>query len=153
MVDSVRVESVEQAGAEVEALFAALDKEMLERYPEPSLHPVAPEQAGVEGAVIVARAGDRAVGCGMLRPLTRDRAEIKRMYVDRAFRRHGLARRILEALERAAQQSGYRELCLETGTKQPEAIALYEGAGFRSIPPFGEYVNDPFSVCFQKNLF
>jgi hypothetical protein len=42
------------------------------------------------------------------------------------------------------------EIRLETGNQQPEAIALYESHGFDRIPPFGKYVGDPVSLCFEK---
>ena len=41
---------------------------------------------------------------------------------------------------------------LETGARQPEALALYESNGFARIAPFGEYIDDPVSVCMEKHL-
>jgi ribosomal protein S18 acetylase RimI-like enzyme len=56
------------------------------------------------------------------------------------------------ALESTAQERGYSTLRLETGTRQPEAIELYKSAGYGEMPCFGEYADDPFSVCFEKHL-
>jgi ribosomal protein S18 acetylase RimI-like enzyme len=78
--------------------------------------------------------------------------EVKRMYVAPAFRGRGIARALLRALEAAAGRLGVAVLRLETGTRQPEAIGLYEAAGYARIPAFGEYVGDPLSVCFEKRL-
>ena len=47
---------------------------------------------------------------------------------------------------------GFSKVRLETGQRQPEAIGLYESSGYAIIPAFGEYVGDPFSVCFEKEI-
>jgi putative acetyltransferase len=78
--------------------------------------------------------------------------EIKRMFVAEQARGRGVGRALLEAVEAAARDRGIRTLRLETGEPQVAAIALYERAGYVRIPPFGEYVNDPTSVCMEKTL-
>jgi ribosomal protein S18 acetylase RimI-like enzyme len=79
-------------------------------------------------------------------------AEIKRMYVAPAFRGQGLARHMLAHLERSASQAGAEAMILETGTAQPEAIALYESAGYTRIPSFGHYKDAPLNRCYAKPL-
>lgn len=79
-------------------------------------------------------------------------AEVKRMYVRPAFARRGLARRMLAHLEADAAAHGAQAMVLETGTAQPEAIALYESSGYRAIPGFGYYKDAPLSRCFGKSL-
>jgi hypothetical protein len=64
----------------------------------------------------------------------------------------GMASRIMALLEAKSLQNGFTTLRLETGTKQPEAMALYEFLGYRRIPTFGEYVSDPYSICYEKDL-
>jgi putative acetyltransferase len=78
--------------------------------------------------------------------------EVKRMFVLPEFRGRGIARHILMALESTAQERGYSTLRLETGTRQPEAIGLHKAAGYGEITCFGEYADDLFSVCFEKQL-
>jgi putative acetyltransferase len=102
------------------------------------------------GVYLVAYLDQRPVACGALRPLDADTAEIRRMFVTPHARRRGFARAILAELERRAAAMGYRSMRLETGNRQVSAMALYEHLGFRRIPPFGEYVGDPVSVCFEK---
>ncbi|WP_091449678.1 GNAT family N-acetyltransferase [Actinokineospora iranica] len=68
-------------------------------------------------------------------------AEMKRMYVTPAVRGRGLARAVLAELERTAYAAGHRRLILETGLRQPEAIALYESAGYTPVTPFGHYAD------------
>jgi ribosomal protein S18 acetylase RimI-like enzyme len=94
----------------------------------------------------------RPVACGALQPLGDGVGELKRMYVRPLYRRQGLSRLILAALEELAMQRGYHTLRLETGGFLVPAVGLYQGAGYRSIPLFGEYVGNPRSVCFEKSL-
>jgi putative acetyltransferase len=101
-------------------------------------------------AFLVARLDGVPVGCGALRPLDLNVAEVKRMFVAPEARRKGVGRRVLAHLEQLANEFGYRSMRLETGVRQPEAIALYEAHGFYRIPAFGKYVGNPISICFEK---
>jgi putative acetyltransferase len=74
------------------------------------------------------------------------------MWTAPAHRRRGHARRILEALEDVARGYGYRSVRLETGDLLHSAIALYTAAGYRRIPGYGRYGDDPRSVSFEKAL-
>lgn len=78
--------------------------------------------------------------------------EVKRMYVVPGHRQRGLARVLLDHLERTAAAAGARTVVLETGTRQPEAIALYEATGYVAIPGYGYYAGSPLSRCFAKRL-
>ncbi|MDT3399535.1 GNAT family N-acetyltransferase [Streptomyces sp. B1866] len=79
-------------------------------------------------------------------------AEIKRMYVVPEARGLGLARRILARLEDSARAAGRVRMVLETGLKQPEAVALYESSGYRPTAKFGMYRHAGDSVCYAKPL-
>jgi putative acetyltransferase len=139
--------------AEAAALLAELDGELLERYPRHAIHGVELQQLEDDrGFFVVARLDSRAVGCGAVRLLEAVVGEVKRMYVRPQARRRGIARAVLVKLEETARALGIHTLRLETGTRQPEAIALYEGEGYRPIPCFGEYASDPFSACYEKIL-
>ncbi|MBY8875131.1 GNAT family N-acetyltransferase [Micromonospora sp. PLK6-60] len=96
--------------------------------------------------------GGRAVACGGVQSLDADTGELKRMYVRPAYRGRGIARQLLTALEELAFQRGHTVVCLETGTYLPAAIGLYTSCGYEPIPVYGEYVDNPFSVCFAKRL-
>ncbi|WP_371409559.1 GNAT family N-acetyltransferase [Micromonospora zamorensis] len=100
-------------------------------------------------AVVV---NDRAVACGGLQSLDAETGEIKRMYVRPAYRGRGVARQLVAALEECAFRQGHSVVCLETGTYLPTAIALYTSCGYEQIPVYGEYVSNPYSVCFAKRL-
>jgi GNAT superfamily N-acetyltransferase len=103
-------------------------------------------------AFVIARLDGGAIGCGAMRSLDKATAEIKRMYVVPAARRLGIGRRILEELERLAAGFEYHCIWLETGKSQPDAIALYEAAGYRRRPCYGIYVDDPRSLCYEKRI-
>ncbi|MGI5523336.1 GNAT family N-acetyltransferase [Micromonospora sp. CA-259024] len=94
----------------------------------------------------------RAVACGGLQSIDAETAEVKRMYVRPAYRGRGIARQLLAALEECAFGQGHSVICLETGTYLPAAIALYTSCGYDRIPVYGEYVDNPYSVCFAKRL-
>jgi len=101
---------------------------------------------------IVAFEDDLPVGCGAIKEAAADAMEVKRMYVFPEHRGKGIAASILKALESWAAELGYKRCVLETGKKQPEAIALYKKSGYRIIPNYGQYVGVENSVCFEKTL-
>jgi GNAT superfamily N-acetyltransferase len=136
-------------------LIEALNAELSSRYPEDGathfrLDP--DEVADGRGAFLVASRAGKPVGCGAVRRIEGRTGEIKRMYVRLEERGRGLGRALLAALEAEAQALGITRLVLETGVRNPEALALYEQAGFSPIAPFGEYVDSPLSVCMGKDL-
>ena len=136
-------------------LIGALNAELEARYPEPgaTFFRLDPDEVSEgSGAFFVAYLAAEPVGCGAVRLIKTAVAEIKRMYVAPSVRGHGVGRRILAELEAAARTLGVRRLVLETGPRQPEAIALYRRAGFVGIPLFGEYISSDFSICMAKDL-
>jgi putative acetyltransferase len=136
-------------------LVAKLDAVLSELYPpEQRFGPnLKAEQLGEgRGTFLVAREGDRAVGCGAIRVLDPATAEAKRMYVEPDRRGKGIGSAVLASLESAARQMGVQRLVLETGVYQEAAISLYRGAGFTQLDCWGEYASAPTSICFEKNL-
>jgi GNAT superfamily N-acetyltransferase len=104
------------------------------------------------GVFLLGRHQGELVACGAVRRLDGGVAEVKRMYVRPAARRRGFSRRLLEELESVARELDVRVLRLETGVHQPESVALYESAGYRAIPPYGEYIGNIYSLCYEKLL-
>lgn len=117
-------------------------------YAEVTAEKVAPP----DGVFLVARWDGEPVGCGAIKRLDAGVGEVKRMYTAPAGRRKGVARSLLAQLEVEARALGYRALQLETGEEQPEAVALYDSAGWSRIPTYGRYRDDPRSICFRKDL-
>jgi putative acetyltransferase len=139
---------------EAQNLIRQLDEDLLRRYPAlKAVHGLHRQDVGDPGfTFVIARVDGCAVGCGALRALQMGIGEVKRMFVLPEFRGRGIARRILKALESRARDLGHATVWLETGVGQPEAISLYKSAGYLEFAGWGEYVGNPFSVCFQKGL-
>ena len=135
-------------------LLGELRSELAQKYPEEiegtSFDPH--DLAGAGSTFLLATLNGEPVGCGGIRPHDPGTAEIKRMFVLSEARGKGVGRRILEQLESNGRQLGYSMLRLETGLKQPEAIALYESSGFRRAKCYGSFANNPLSICFEKVL-
>lgn len=101
---------------------------------------------------VVAYADDELVGCGAFKEYAPDSVEIKRMFVQPAHRQRGVARAVLAELETWAAELGHANCVLETGKRQPEAIALYQRSGYAFTPNYGQYVGIDNSVCLRKTL-
>lgn len=100
---------------------------------------------------VVAWLDELAVGCGAIRPTDDPKvAEIKRMYVRKIARGKGISRQILAALEDIAKDHSYEVIILETGIYQTAAIGLYENVGYQRTACYGEYVDSPHSICYEK---
>jgi putative acetyltransferase len=154
---TVTITRIELTSDVSRALIAELNAELTGMYPEPGathfgLDP--DEVAEGRGAFLVIERDGSPVGCGAVRRIDSDTAELKRMYVSPTLRGTGLGRRLVAALEAEALRLGVRRLVLETGTRQLAAIALYQATGFQPIPLYGEYAHSPdTSVCMGKELF
>lgn len=103
------------------------------------------------GGFFAAVDGQRLVGCAGWRRHDTD-AELKRMFTTPAARGRGVARRLLAAIEESARAAGMKRVILETGDKQPEAIGLYESAGYVRIPDFGYYKGQAGVLSFALDL-
>lgn len=100
--------------------------------------------------VVVVYENETAVGCGAFKKYEQGATEIKRMYVCENMRGRGIAGMILSELEKWAKELDFSECVLETGVKQPEAIALYKKSGYEIIPNYGQYEGIENSVCMRK---
>lgn len=138
---------------EVIALIADLDAYQLTLYPPECVYALdlaSLMQPHVKFAV--ARDADgMAIGCAAV-VLSPEYGEVKRMYVQPAGRGKGTARGLLMLLEQAALDAGCRQMVLESGPAQPEALRLYERHGFNVCGPYGDYRDDPLSVFMRKDL-
>jgi putative acetyltransferase len=102
--------------------------------------------------IVVVYDNNIALGCGAFKLYENKTVEIKRMFVTPECRGKGIATIVLQALEIWAKELGYEACVLETGKKQPEAIALYLKNGYTIIPNYGQYENIENSVCMKKTL-
>ncbi|WP_233507054.1 GNAT family N-acetyltransferase [Jiangella anatolica] len=137
----------------VRALESELQLEYAERYGDPDEGPIHPEQfTPPEGLFLVGFVGNEPVATGGFRRHDDGVAEIKRMYVAHEHRGGGHARRLLAELEAQAVRAGYTRVVLETGLKQPEAMALYQSSGYVPTEPYGYYSQEELSRFFTKDL-
>jgi putative acetyltransferase len=102
--------------------------------------------------VIVCYIDDKPVGCGAFKEYDEKKVEIKRMFVLPGFRGKGIASGVLKELELWASALNYSACVLETGKNQPEAISLYQKAGYTIIKNYGQYENIENSVCMTKAI-
>ncbi len=135
------------------ALITELEAVLNPLYPAESRHGLSVERLIAEAvAFFVLRSDGVPASCGGIKLFGTEYGEVKRMYVRPQFRGSGFAKLILNQLADHARAHGVRLLRLETGIHQKEAIGLYEGLGFRRIPPFGAYKPDPVSLCYEKQI-
>lgn len=134
------------------ALIAALDEELGARYgAQMEFFGQYNHSARIKTA-LVARVNGEPVGCGCFKPVSQGAVELKRVFVTPDVRGRGVARALLRELEAWARELGFRAAVLETGILQPEAIRLYEAAGYERIPNYAPYEDVAESRCYQKAL-
>ncbi len=139
--------------ADARALIAELEAQLDPFYPRESRHGYSVEKLIAQAvSFFLIRENGAPAGCGGLELPGTGYAEVKRMYVRPQFRGLGLGRLMLNHLIDYAQRQGIGLLRLETGIHQRAAIGLYERMGFRRIPPFGEYKDDPLSRFYEKHI-
>lgn len=140
-------------GPAASALVAAVQQEYVDRYGGPDDSPVDPgEFAPPHGRFLVGYLNGRPVATGGIRRAGPDSVEIKRMFVVADARGRGLSRVVLARLESLASEMGARRVVLETGSRQPEAMRLYETSGYERIDGFGHYKCEPLSVSYGKTV-
>ncbi len=102
--------------------------------------------------VVVMYDNDLPIACGAIKQFEDEAMEIKRMYVVPQYRGTGIATQILDELETWTRELGFSKCILETGKRQPEAIALYRKNGYLVMDNYGPYEGVENSVCFSKIL-
>lgn len=104
-----------------------------------------------QGCILLAWMNGQAAGCVALRPIDKNTAEMKRLYVHPEFRSLRLGHQLVQACLEQARQRGYQRLCLDTLPSMTSAIRLYTDLGFQ---PTGAYVYNPIpgAMYFEKTL-
>jgi GNAT superfamily N-acetyltransferase len=146
---------VEQIDSPVgKRMMAAFHEDVTRIYPDwtpttgPSVDPHEMEPPG--GEFLVVYLDGEAVGCGGFKRLDERMAEIKRMFVSEEVRGRGIGRSILVRLEKDAREAGYELARLDTGDRQPDALHIYQSAGYQQIPDYNG--NPAASYWFEKRL-
>ena len=102
--------------------------------------------------VLIAYDGKAAVGCAGLKPYSETDAEVKRVWVEPAYRGHGIASRLMDEIEQKARQTGFRRVVLQTRPIMQDAVALYTKRGYALIPNYPPYDRLEGAVCYAKAL-
>ena len=143
------------AGDEAGDLLRQSDDYMASLYPTESNHLVDPDALqGEGGRFIGAFIDDVCVGCVGVQFFkgSPSYGEIKRLYVDPAYRGKAIASQLMAEIEHLILARGINMVRLETGVLQKAAIGLYESLGYYHIQPFGSYLHDPLSLFMEKHL-
>ena len=142
-VIEVRVESPE--GPDARRLLEALETEKAERYPhwdsDVALRVTPDEMLPPQGAFLIAYHEGRAVGCGGVRRLEPEVAELKRLYVAPEARKLGAGLALMEQMEDTARKLGCTVARLDTDPALQEAQRLFERLGYRQREPYNENPN------------
>ena len=134
-------------------LVGRVQREYVTRYGGPDEAAVDPaEFVPPVGLFLVAEVAGVPAGCGAWRVHGPGVAEVKRVYVEPAFRRQGLAQLLMAELEDAAAAAGHRSVVLNSGSEQPEALALYAALGYTPVPGYGVYADAPGAVFLGRQL-
>ena len=102
--------------------------------------------------VVVLYENELPVGCGAFKAFDNDSVEIKRMFVEPAYRGRGYATQILQELETWAAELAHKYTVLETGSTMTDALGLYQNRGYTIIENYGPYAGKENSVCMRKEL-
>ncbi|HET6818215.1 MAG TPA: GNAT family N-acetyltransferase [Mycobacteriales bacterium] len=152
----MRIEAVDAANEEAQSLVASYVAEIAATFPggfDPaaSVSAEPDEMSPPHGAFLVVRNDDgTAIGCGGVKLLDAQTAEIKRMWLAPSARGRGLGRVLLEALENAARELGATEGRLDTNASLESALALYERSGWQPVSPYND--NSYATHWFRKTL-
>jgi putative acetyltransferase len=131
-------------------LIGELRAELDARYPEEITfdHPVVRQEA----LFLLVTDSGVPVACCAVQPLDGGECELKRMYVVPHLRGKGIARQLMARVDELAARLGAVRIKLETGPRQPEAIKVYERAGYTPIPNYPPYDAWDLSLCYAKAL-
>ena len=148
-----RLRAVSYDDAVARLLVDRVQQEYVARYGGPDGAVVDPaEFQPPNGLFLVAEVDGVPAGCGAWRAHAPGIAEIKRVYVAPAVRRRGIAQRIVAVLESSAAEAGHRSVVLNSGGRQPEALALYGRLGYAPVAGYGIYACAPDAVFLGKEL-
>lgn len=100
--------------------------------------------------VVAYNESEEAIGCGGIRPINENIAEVKRMFTK--IKALGVGTEILCYLETQARKMGYSTLWIETRLINEQAVSFYKNRGYYQIPNYGKYVNNSKAICFEKKI-
>jgi len=148
----MRIVVTNHENADFQRLVGMLDDEYYQMFGDVVLQYRQQNKTDNLSRVVLICDNDNAVACGGFRNYDVETVEIKRVFVQKPYRRQGLAVRLMNTLEDIARQDGFGRAILETGREMPAAIGLYQSLGYTFIDNFGAFSGDEMVVCMQKAL-
>jgi|SRR5688500_7245919 len=152
MKGTFEIKRTDSNDGDFKALVSRLDEDLWSRYGEMQLEYRKWNVIENLPTVVVVYAGDKPVGCGCFKQFETGTVELKRMFVDPAYRSKGIGAAIIAELEKWAKEMDHHSMVLETAIGQPEALHLYRKHGFTDIPRYGQYADKTQSICMKKSL-
>lgn len=151
MSDVIYIASVDPNDYKVQGIIEELSAHLLLRFGSDGKNSFTGWQSDNPDFVfVIAKINNEIVGCGAIRPIDKNTAEVKRMYSK--LPRKKIGQTILASLEEKAKAIGYTNLVLETRINNNEAVQFYQKQGYSQIPNYGKYIGRPEAVCFGKSL-
>lgn len=148
----LRIIRTSSAGIDFQELIKLLDRDLaITDGEEHAFYDQFNKIDSINYVVLLYQEGE-AVSCGALKEFTLDTMEVKRMFTKREYRGKGYAAMVLQELEKWAKELQYSRCILETGVRQPDAIALYKKKDYDLIPNYGQYAGVKNSLCFGKTI-
>ena len=148
-----RIHRVPFDSAVAQRMVELVQLEYVRRYGGVDATPLSPADfEPPRGAFFVCYLDEEPVATGAWRSFGADDAEMKRLFVTESARGRGLARAMVAHLEADAVANGRTRMILESGSEQPEALALYASLGYRPVEPFGVYANQPGACHLGRTL-
>ena len=95
---------------------------------------------------------DRAIACAGLKKYSGEDAEVKRVWVEPAYRRQHIAAMMMNRIEERAQMKGYRRVILQTRAAMADAVSLYTGLGYHQIDNYPPYDRLEGAICYAKEI-
>lgn len=138
--------------ADFKSLVALLDADLAERDGADNAFYAQFNGIAVLKHCVVYYENGKPVGCGAIKKFNDHTMEVKRMYVLPETRGKGIASLLLLELEKRTAELGFSHCVLETGKRQPEAIALYKKNNYSVISNYPPYEGIENSVCFRKKV-
>ncbi len=151
-MNPIKIVRTNSSNRDFTQLTSQLDRDLLERNQEEQKHYDQHNKIEQINTVLIIYDQEEPIACGCFKHFDAQRVEIKRMFVNPAYRGKGISKIVLKELENWALELGYSKTILETGKKQFEAIGLYKKSDYNKIENYGQYANLPNSVCFEKKL-
>lgn len=148
----MKIQFVDIKNADLQMLVGELDKWFQERYGVAYQAYAEHNRLDAVAGAVIAYIDEIPVGCGCWKSFDAVSAELKRIYVRQAYRRSGVAAKLVNTLEQNAAAIGAHRMILATGCDMQHAVAFYETQGYHKIHGFGSYQQDTAVQCMEKSI-